>query len=338
MSVAVTAMGDQGDTSIEVMQGTNFNITVIFRKQGIFEGIPHNASARIRIYDNTDGLVAAASTSLDAGTIDSKTGFFADQQKIKSAGGKISIPQGTRILEYRNLAGLYHYTELLTGPEKVQALKRAQLFSPDYGIWGSVGNRRGYFGSWTIKIDIVNWYVGQKQFYPAPAALLQGESFFLFSYNHPGPYEPRTNMTVPNTALGGHASIVVALDLRAYVRGQIYADNWFDEMRTASWATMEIRKGKMVYRTYSLDGFYDVYLPAGGYNFRISQKTSIKGEVTANYTISLSDGANIIGQDFFLGIGMGPRPTCSHDHVEELLPSEHSARIFPRFRSRKQLG
>jgi len=305
VSVALAATGAQADTSVEVMQGTNFNITMIFRKEGIFEGIPHNSSVRIRIYDNTDGLVAAASTSLDAGATDPKTGFYADQKKITLAGCRLSIPRGTRVLEYRNLAGLYQYTELLTGIEKIQALKRASLFSPDYGIWGSSANRKGYNGDWTVRVDIANWYLGQKEFHPAPAALLQGESVFLFPYNHLGPYESRMNVTIPNTSLGGHASIAFGLDLRAYVRGQIYAVNWFDQMRTASWATVEMRKGNRVYRTYSFDGFYDAYLPAGTYNFRVSQRTLFK-EAVANRAVSVPDGASIMGQDFYLEIQTAP--------------------------------
>jgi hypothetical protein len=299
-------MGSQIGTSIETMRGASFNITMVFRKERIFEGIPHNSSVRIRIYDKTDRLVAAVSTSLDAGTMDSKAGFFADQQKIRFSGGKTSIPKGTKILEYRNLAGLYQYTELLTGPERLQALRRAQLYSPDYGIWGSIENGKGYRGSWTVKIDVVNWYLGGQLFHPAPAGLLQGESPALFSYNHLGPYQPKMNVSIPNTALGGHASIVIGLDLRAYVRGHIYSANWFDEMRTASWATIEMKKGNMMYRTYSLDGFYDAYLPDGAYGFRVSQKASIKGDVTANRTIVLSDGANFVGEDFFLETQAAP--------------------------------
>jgi len=179
-------------------------------------------------------------------------------------------------------------------------LKRAQLFSPDYGIWGSIGNGKGYRGDWTVKIDIVNWYIGPQQFSPAPASLLQGESTFLFPYNHFGPYGSRSNITIPNTAVGGHLSIVVSLDLRAYVRGHIYSYNWFDEARTTSWALIEMRKGKDIYRAYSMDGFYDTYLPNGFYNFRVSHMTLTRGEVATNRTIVLSDGARILKEDFFL--------------------------------------
>lgn len=300
VSVAVARIGSQADSSIELMRGVGFNITMIFRKEGIFEGIPHNSSVRIRVYDDADRLVAASSTSLHAGAIDSSVGFFADQQKIALAGGKDSVPKGTRILEYRNLAGLYRYTELLTGIEKVRALKRAQLFSPDYGVWGSEGGRKGYRGNWTLKMDVVNWYQGAQQFYPAPAALLQGESEFLFPYNHLGPYESRMKAVIPNAPLSGHASIVIGLDLRAYVSGHIYAFNWFDEVRTISWVLVDVKEGQSPYRTYSFDGFYDTYLPQGEYYFEASLESLDGRRAVVNRTVILPDGASILGMDFFL--------------------------------------
>ena len=103
-----------------------------------------------------------------------------------------------------------------------------------------------------------------------------------------------------NAPMGGHSSVLVALDVRAYIRGHIYSYNWFDEVRTTSWILIEMRKGKEFYRTYSLDSFYDTYLPSGFYNFRVSHMTLTRGEMAVNRTIVLSDGASILGEDFFL--------------------------------------
>jgi len=240
--------------------------------------------------------VAAVSTSFDPGVVIASAGFFADQNKIINASGPVSIPSGTRIVEYRNLAGLYKYTELLTS---VEIVRRALLFTPDYGVWGSMGTLGGYQGYWTVKVDLVNWY-SQGQFYPPALGLLQGESAFLHPYNHLGPYESKTTIAIPNAPIGGHASIVVALDLRAYIRGDIYSFNWFDEVRTASWALVEMKRGRETYRTYSIDGFYDAYLPRGSYDVKVALPVSAEG-YTANRTIFLSDGGSILGEDFFLG-------------------------------------
>jgi len=296
VSVAVSRIGSQADSNIQVMAGATFNLTIAFRTEGMFKGIPCNSSVRIRIYDDSDNTVAAVSTSFDPGVVIASAGFFADQNKIINASGPVSIPSGTRIVEYRNLAGLYKYTELLTSAEIV---RRALLFTPDYGVWGSMGTRGGYRGSWTVKVDLVNWY-SQGQFYPPALGLLQGESAFLHPYNHLGPYESRTTIAIPNAPIGGHASIVVALDLRAYIRGDVYSFNWFDEVRTASWALIEMRRGRETYRMYSLDGFYDAYLPRGSYDVKVALPVSAGG-FTANRTIFLSDGGSILGEDFFLG-------------------------------------
>lgn len=83
-------------------------------------------------------------------------------------------------------------------------------------------------------------------------------------------------------------------------------------MRTTGWASVEMRKGKEVYGTYSLDGFYDAYLPQGVYDFRVSLNRLPRREIAANRTISLSDGADIFGEDFFLG---------SYDVVHDALSS-----------------
>jgi hypothetical protein len=77
--------------------------------------------------------------------------------------------------------------------------------------------------------------------------------------------------------------------------------NWVDGVRTTGWASVEMRKGKEVYGTYSLDGFYDAYLPQGVYDFSVSLNRLPRREIAANRTISLSDGADIFGEDFFLG-------------------------------------
>jgi len=297
VSVVVPRIGSQADSSIQVMTGTTFDLAIKFRTEGIFRGIPCNSSMRIRIYDDSDRIVAAALTSLDPGVVIADAGFFADQDKIVDAGGLVSIPSGTKIVEYRNLAGLYKYTELLTSAEIV---RRALLFTPDCGIWGSTGTRGGYRGNWTVKVDLVNWY-SEGQFYPPAPGLLQGESAFLHPYNHLGPYESRTAIAIPNALIGGHASIVVALDLRAYIRGGVYSFNWFDEVRTASWALVEMKRGKATYRSYSLDGFYDAYLPQGSYDVKVTFRTPAEGEFTANRTIFLSDGVSILGENFFLG-------------------------------------
>jgi len=303
VSLSIGSVAAQADFNIELIKGTSFNITIIFRKEGIFEGIPHNSSARIRIYDNSDRLVAAASTSIDFGAANTKsesTGFFADGRKIVLAAGKVSVPKGTMVLQYRNLAGLYRYTELLTGIEKLQAIRRAQLFSPDYGVWGSM-HRGEYRGNWNLKIDIVNWYLGGDKFHPAPAALLHGESAFLFPYNHLGPYESRTNTIIPNVPHGGEASVVAALDLRAYIQGHVYSINWFEEVRTESWVSIEMRKGRESQRVYSFGGFYDAYLSQGSYEFKLSIILLSKGEMAVNRSLFVSDGASVLGEDFFVG-------------------------------------
>ena len=298
VSVSVPTLNSQANSNIPVMNGITFNLTFVFRNEGIFQGLPFNCSMRIRIYDESDQIVAAASTSYDPGVVITAAGFYADQKKISKAGASVSpIPAGTKIVEYRMLAGQYRYTELATG---IEIVERAKLFSTDYGIWGSYTSNTGYTGKWTIKVEIVNWYL-PKKFNPAPPALLHGESAFLYQYNHLGPYELRTNEMIQNHRLGGGISAILALDARAYVSGHVYQYSWFDEPRTSSWAVVTMKGQTQSFRSYSLDGFFEAYLSPENYEFSVSILISGEDRVFGSKrTIRLPDGAIVQGGDYYL--------------------------------------
>jgi hypothetical protein len=91
------------------------------------------------------------------------------------------------------------------------------------------------------------------------------------------------------------------LDLRAYVQGHVYSINWCEEVRTESWVSIEMRKGKEFQRIYSFDGFYDAYLSQGSYEFKLSIIPLSKGEMAVSRSLFLSDGASVLEEDFFLG-------------------------------------
>jgi hypothetical protein len=257
-------------------------------------------SMRIRIYDENDVLVAAASTSLDAGAAlqINDAGFFADGKKIGLSGGAASpIPAGTRIVEYKRLAGLFSYSD----PSLTEALRRLTRFSIDHGVWGSSINvlDGAYNGNWKIIVELVNWYY-PSTFYPPPPALLQGETHltnltFLLPYNHLGPFELKKPLIIPNAMLGEEKSIIVALDQRGYLNGLVMFLNIYNEARVASWASIIAKTEKDVYTIYSWDGRYEMYLPAGFYTVTV-EEAELK---TETLTINVSEGAEV-SCDFLL--------------------------------------
>ncbi len=298
--VAVGQIGTQGDIRLRLIKGLNFTLTIVFKREGVFTQVPFNASMRIRIYDESDTLVAAASTSFEIGTLlpGSDAGIFANGVRVSNAGAATPpISAGTRAVEIRHLAGLFGYTDLSGGTSAVQ---RATLFSPDHGVWGRTTQAGAYFGRWLVTIDMVNWYLPNR-FYPPVPALLQGESPSLFSYNHLGPFALRRAIEIPNNQIGSDISVAFELDQRGYVQGTVQGLTWSDEFRTMSWAAIEMRGGTRTYLTYTWDGFYDAYLDAGEYSFTVYEWTKAgEGHMPATVSVRVSDGQFQQGLNFYL--------------------------------------
>lgn len=312
VQVGVAALGDLGkhivaaetgqiaDTSIRLIQGVEFDLKIVFMKESLPTGLPSNMSMRIRVYDDKDVLVAAASTSLDIGSVQplADVGFFADGKKIANAGGVIPpIPAGTLLVEYKRLAGLLGYVDPTQGAE---SLRRLTQFSPDIGVWGGSPNPIPgvYKGNWQVLVELVPWY-RPSEFYPPPQGMLQGEVHHtmltvLLPYNHLGPFESREAVIVPNANLGGRASTTVTLDLRGLVTGMVAFYNMRGDIRSVSWATV-FMNGTDSYTTYSWDGFYEAYLPRGVYTIIVEEP----GLATQNVTATVPDG-EVSSLNFYL--------------------------------------
>jgi len=297
--VSVGSLGSQADANIRVFIGVNFTITMLFKQEGIFSRVPFNTSVRIRVFDEGDTLIAAATLSSDAGTLvpSSNAGFFSDKFVMDDSYKLLrhAIPAGTQTLNYISLAGLFSYVEPSTGGAGVQS---ATLFSPDHGIWGRSTHDGSYVGSWRIMVDFVNWY-SPSAFYPPVPALLQGESPSptYFPYNHLGPFRQQGYTGIPNAALGGEASVEFELDLRSYVQGVVYGIDWNDAARTISWASVELKTDEAEYRWYTWDGWFDGYLDPGDYRVTVSEWTT-QNEGHNSYQFDLNAGTGQVNRAF----------------------------------------
>jgi hypothetical protein len=305
-------IGQIADTSVRLIQGVEFNLKIVFEKEGLPTSLPANMSMRIRIYDDRDVLVAAASTSHDFGEVDplSDVGFFADGNKIFDAGGtKPPIPAGTLQVEYKRLTGLFGYVDPIEGTE---ALRRLFQFSPNVGVWGdsSTSIIGKYRGNWQVLVELVPWY-SPSEFYPPTTGMLQGEAHqtkftIILPYNHLGPFELREDVIIPNANLGGGATAVLSLDLRGIVTGTVYARNMRGDFRTVSWATILFETPTQTYQTYSFDGFYESYLPLDTYTIRVEEP----GLSYQDETIMLSDAGTITSNAYMYQTGV-PIPEFS---------------------------
>ncbi len=309
--VSIGWLGSQADSSVRVMVGVNLTIRIVFKTEGIFAGTPYNATVRIRVFDEGDTLIAAATLFSDGGALNptSNSGFFADGTKLLQQ----PVPAGTMTLEYSDLAGVLGYVEPSTGGESVRA---ATLFSPDHGVWGRSDHPGSYSGQWTVMVDLVNWYF-PKSYYPPVPALLQGESPFFFPYNHLGPYLQRTYTQIPNAMQGSQASVEFELDLRGYVQGIVLGLDWNDAARTVSWATIPFKVGSTTYYWYTWDGWFDGYLDPGDYQTAVTEWTS------------RDEGHKSIGLDLTVSAGQINRATIVTLEESQIPIAEFIA--FPAF-------
>ena len=65
--VSVSWLGSQADTNIQLIVGLNLTISMVFKTENTFSGIPYNSSVRIRVFDDGDTLIAAATVFAERG-------------------------------------------------------------------------------------------------------------------------------------------------------------------------------------------------------------------------------------------------------------------------------
>jgi hypothetical protein len=322
--VAVPWLGHMADMNLRLIIGVNLTLTMIFKTERIISGTPYNASVRIRVFDDVDRLVAATTLiSSDAGTlpgISSSAGFFANGNKIVNE----AVPAGTAILTYRNLAGSFDYVE----PNSAIAnIRTVTLFSGDHGIWGRSSRPGGYSGDWTVMVDVVNWYpnITSTSRYPPVPGLLQGESPYFFPYNHLGPYAqngfPITPLfrSISNAPLSGEASAEFELDLRGYIQGITLGMNWEDDVRTMSWASLQIVDNSgYQYYWYTWDGWFDGYLNPGTYKVTITEWATNQGHAPIKFVLPVSSGERARSLNFILFESNIPIPEFSTAYLSVL--------------------
>ena len=301
--VAVPWLGQLADVNVQLIIGVNLTLTVLFKTEHIITGTPYNMSARIRVYDDQDRLVAAATSfTSDAGNLipSSDTGFFANGQKILNQ----PVPAGTIILQYKDLAGLFSYVEPSSATSRLESI----VFSADHGIWGNGQFSGAYDGPWTVMVDFVNWYMPEVAYPPVPA-LLQGESPYFFPYNHLGPYAQNGFLSVSNAPLSGEASAEFEVDKRGYEQGIILGMNWDDETRTMSWVTVEfVDSTGYQYYWYSWDGWFDGYLNPGQYQMTITEWKQNEGHLQLTSTLRVNTGERNTALDYILDESQIPIP------------------------------
>jgi len=250
------------DIEVDLDVGANITMTIFFKKQSIFENTSFPMSARARVYDQQGKLVAASHA------------FY-----IKPNTGRITWQ-------------LYGFgLSKLDGAWQVHGWKFGYR-EPNGASWPSKGIPAG---TYTIELDFVpldfdnatSWVTG----------LLAGEYGnkdrpYYYPWNHLGPYEQRTvvTVTVPDS---GEVSPIFEVDLRGSVKGYALAYNWKGELRTVGWATVYAGAAPDdgTLTAYTFGGFFDMYLPAGTHTLKMASW----GHATGSFPVSVTEGADLMG-------------------------------------------
>ena len=256
------------DIEVDLDEGSLINMTIFFKKQSIFANTTFPMSARARVYNDKGNLVAADTwwyIPANLGVIHWQLGGFSGgwQYDNPVTGSKLALD-----------GWLFGYMEV------------SRKFFPAGGIPA---------GTYTIELDFVpldfdtptTWVTG----------LLTGEYGnkdrpYYYPWNHLGPYEQRTvvTVTVPDS---GEVSPVFEVDLRGSVKGYAMGYNWKGELRTLGWATVYAGAapddGTLTAYTYG--GFFDMYIPSGSHTLKMASW----GMTTKSFPVSVTEGADLMG-------------------------------------------
>jgi hypothetical protein len=167
------------------------------------------------------------------------------------------------------------------------------------GVDGYPNYDKGYWievDTWAAYRDVTNGV-----YYPPVIGLLMGKDYHLigtdpgfqgdaYAFNHLGPYEQRTKIHVPNVHLSGEVSVAFELDRRGYLSGQIYGFTWSHEMRPISWAKVMAVGEAGEFTVYSIDGFYEGFLPSGTYTLTVEAYKGDIGYTSVTASVTVPDG------------------------------------------------
>jgi hypothetical protein len=247
------AKGTQADTKLNVMIGIWFNYTLIFKKEGLLDATPFDMAIQLAFYDENGNYVA---------------------------GGYPYSPRGTT-----QVSGVTFGER--NGGDVYVGIPCCITTNPD-----------SYCGEYTMEVKTFvfphgydqtgGWLWDEFDWYPPPAVLL-GQ----YGDDRPGPYELRTEITIPVTHCYGGQSIVFELDQRPLLTGQIAGFSWSDELRTISWATVSVSGAAGEFAIHSFDGVYELFVPRGDYDMTITYYDGDMGFTSQTISITAPDGGSV---------------------------------------------
>jgi hypothetical protein len=251
--VVFAQKGQQADGPLKLVIGARISPTILFKKEGIFDHARWNITVRMHLLDETG-------TEVDCLTE--------------------NVP---------------YCTESITWIDGFSGLDAYPNYEGDWTL--HTVTYINYWGSeWEFGEDA--WFGWGTYRYGIPDALLAGYDYGVvggevwgdLDFNHLGPYEQKLEITVPNVQLGGEASPVFELDLMGYVTGQIAGYTWSGDVRTISWANVMLSGAAGDFESYSFDGEYEMFAPAGDDYLLTIEEWPGAGHEAVSVSMSVPDG------------------------------------------------
>jgi len=213
---AAANLGQTADVRINLIVGVNITVDLIFEHEHIVTPTNANMSARVRLFDDSEDLVAEwmssegvylpANQYARAADGTNQTPFGNLQPDVPTplalntynyvpggitqlhvilAGLPVVPASGEQNGPYLYLTKGTFFTDPVTGYFAVGGFTspgadwNAAGFRPNMGILGAPD----YTGRWMVEVDFVNWYVsnasGLPEYFPPVSGLLLGESFHI---------------------------------------------------------------------------------------------------------------------------------------------------------------
>jgi hypothetical protein len=267
------AKGTQGDTKLNLMQGIAFDYTIIFKKEGLIEHLPYDMFIQVMFLDE-DGNVVGNSWPGWEPPVSYRSTII--PPGYQSPPNHYSVEESTIMID-GHCAGI----------------------ADCWDSWG-IDGYPNYLGDYSVIVTTAYtlpdgkgpdgiFLTGDEVYYPPPPGILMG-----FWGDGPvskwGPYEMRTEVTIPNVHLGGTASIEFELDQRALLTGQIAGFTWSNELRPASWASVMVSGEAGDLTVWSYDGLYELYAPRGDYDMTIEAFSGDAGYYSQTVSVTAPDG------------------------------------------------
>jgi hypothetical protein len=280
--IVYAAKGHQADTKLNVVIGANITATIIFKKESVIECTPFHMDMEVELYDKDGNFIGTGEIIgyvLCNGKYMTWDDFWNDLGIVGIVGTWVPADVKQVVVQFYGVDAYPNYD----------------------GEWWIEVDTWTKYGAWWYWLPDYSDFDGWLYWYPPVEGLLMGKDYHLIggdsgyqgdacAFNHLGPYEQRAKVRVPNTHLSGEASVIFELDRRGYLSGQIYGFTWSEEMRPISWAKVIAVGESGEFTLYSVDGFYEGFLPSGAYTLTVVAYEGDIGYNSVTASVNVPDG------------------------------------------------